>query len=229
MSDARDTAPGGPGWGEPIPAPRQPKHMAPPMEEYSSENAALDIARSHSQDGDTKLGIVSRALLQGSQTSLSALMEAQAELQRGSFQDIYTFDSEQRMEFIRWNVLALTDELHEMLAECGWKPWATSRHVNPIPALKELVDAFHFFMNLAIAVAGYDESDVSVTPRDIGEALANLYFQKREVNATRQVEGYTGLEKCPSCKRDASFLVKDYLGVFCSGCKTRVSVSKETT
>jgi hypothetical protein len=94
------------------------------------------------------------------------------------------------MESIRNNVLALEDELHEALAETGWKPWASSNHVNREAYKKELVDAWHFFMNLLLAQ--------NITWDEFSAA----YELKHARNLERQREGYTGVEgKCPVCKR----------------------------
>lgn len=99
-------------------------------------------------------------------------------------------DPEEAIKFITWNVLAMTDELHELLNEVGWKPWATSKHVNIEAAQGELVDVFHFFMNLAL-VLGMN-----------GDDLSNAYLAKRLKNLKRQDEGYDGVStKCPGCKR----------------------------
>lgn len=99
-------------------------------------------------------------------------------------------DPQERVQFIKDMNLALQDELHEMLAEVGWKPWATSRHVNEDAAKGELVDAFHFFMNLCMAV------------KMDADELFERYKSKRLKNAKRQADGYDGIEgKCPGCKR----------------------------
>jgi dimeric dUTPase (all-alpha-NTP-PPase superfamily) len=127
------------------------------------------------------------------------LVVAQHELQTAAYEkDPRHLEDEERVEFIRWNVLALEDELHEMLNEVGWKPWATSRHVNEDLAMKELVDAFHFFMNLMLAVAPQHLSVEQLTT-----AFVDGYFRKRTVNAQRQEDGYDGVAgKCPSCHRE---------------------------
>lgn len=99
-------------------------------------------------------------------------------------------NDEERAQFISWNVLALTDELHEALAEVGWKPWATSRHLNRDAFKSELADAFHFFMNLMLA------GDISA------DEMLDEYRRKRQKNAQRQIDGYDGIStKCPKCKR----------------------------
>lgn len=122
---------------------------------------------------------------------LAAMLQSQHMLQINSFgNDPKELNMEQQIEWIRWNTLALEDELHEALAETGWKPWATSKHVNREAFVGELVDAFHFFMNLMLVV------DCSA------EELADRYFAKRDKNAKRQANGYDGVAgKCGVCKR----------------------------
>src|SRR5690606_23168798 len=86
--------------------------------------------------------------------------------------------------------IALIDELHEALAEIGWKPWATSQHFNQAAVKGELVDAFHFFMNLCMVA--------KVSPED----LIQGYINKSAKNIQRQADGYDGVStKCPRCNR----------------------------
>lgn len=94
-----------------------------------------------------------------------------------------------KMEFIRSMILACTDELHEALNETGWKPWATSNHINDEAFKNELVDAWHFMMNLMLVI------DMNATE------LYKRYLAKRAKNIKRQEDGYDGLDKCPLCKR----------------------------
>lgn len=91
---------------------------------------------------------------------------------------------------IKEHILALLDEAHELLNEVGWKPWATSRHVNLEAARGEWIDAWHFMMNLAILL-------------DMDEAMIEqMYFAKRAKNVQRQEDSYDGVAlKCPKCKR----------------------------
>lgn len=99
-------------------------------------------------------------------------------------------DRKPAIDFIHWNVTAATDELHELLGEIGWKPWAKSRHINLEAARGEWIDALHFMLNLAL-VLGMD-----------GEMIKALYDGKHAKNAKRQEEGYDGVStKCPGCKR----------------------------
>lgn len=105
--------------------------------------------------------------------------------------DPLALEGEDRIEWIRWNVLAATDELHEMLNETGWKPWATSRHVNEKAAGGELVDVLHFVANLLLAVGWEDGT------------LEDAYVAKMQKNRDRMASGtYDGLTgKCKVCKR----------------------------
>jgi hypothetical protein len=106
-------------------------------------------------------------------------------------------EPQERVQFIKDMTLALEDELHEFLNEVGWKPWASSRHVNEEEAKGELVDAFHFFMNLCLVV-GMDADDLFLR-----------YQEKRLRNQKRQADGYDGVEgKCPGCKRAFDDLAK---------------------
>lgn len=100
-------------------------------------------------------------------------------------------DREPAIDFIHWNVTALTDELHELLGEVGWKPWAKSKHINLEAARGELIDAMHFMANLALVLGLTDADDIM-----------RRYHLKHAKNAKRQEEGYDGVStKCPGCNR----------------------------
>lgn len=95
--------------------------------------------------------------------------------------------------YFTWNAWALVVELGEMAGEVGWKPWATSRHVNREQVVAEAVDALHFMGNLLRMV------DCT------GEELTAAYKAKQLKNLRRQQEGYDGVSaKCRSCGRDVS-------------------------
>lgn len=123
---------------------------------------------------------------------LDKMLELQRQLQIKAYgKDPSTIDDPLVViEFIKDMHIALTDELHEALGEVGWKPWATRRHINTDAFKSELVDAWHFFMNLMLVV-GMDADE-----------LFDRYVEKREKNQKRQDEGYDGVKgKCPLCKR----------------------------
>ncbi|QTF82205.1 deoxyuridine triphosphatase [Microbacterium phage Albright] len=88
------------------------------------------------------------------------------------------------------NVLAATDELHELLGETSWKPWAKADYINLEAARGEWIDAWHFMMNLA-NLLGLDSAEIKAR-----------YFAKRAKNIARQEAGYDGIStKCPGCHR----------------------------
>lgn len=100
-------------------------------------------------------------------------------------------EGEERIEFIRWNTLAVVNEVMEMLDETGWKPWATSRHVNEDAAGGEVVDVLHFVANLLLAF-GWDDGKLDAA-----------YLRKMLKNRARMASGtYDGVSgKCSGCKR----------------------------
>lgn len=100
------------------------------------------------------------------------------------------WDNERKIEFIKDMRIAIDDELAEFMGEIGWKPWATSRHINVDAAKGELVDVFHFFMNFCLVV--------EMGPKELFEK----YLAKNKKNIKRQEDGYDGVSsKCPGCKR----------------------------
>src|SRR5699024_4484678 len=125
-------------------------------------------------------------------SDLNELLESQAALQlkMPDGRDPRDMDEAEQALFIKYMTLALTDELHELLAEVGWKPCTSSRHVYDDSARGELIDALHFFLNLALAL-------------DMDEfMLMEMYHAKHQKNQQRQEEGYDGVaSKCGCCRR----------------------------
>lgn len=129
---------------------------------------------------------------------LQLLLSHQADAQRRVYGiDPATLSVKERLEYIRWNVLALEDELHEMLAETSWKPWARAEFIHGDKATNELIDALHFLMNLFLVLAPADTS-----PSELAHDLFERYERKRAINAARQRHGYDGVAtKCAGCQR----------------------------
>lgn len=110
------------------------------------------------------------------------------------------FEPEKRAEYIRGQVIALSDEIHEALAEVAWKPWSSDKSkFNRDAYVRELIDAFHFMLNLFI-VAGVSPDELYV-----------VFREKNDVNWSRHKkpgESYNASEgKCP-CGRS----LDDYSG-----------------
>ena len=97
------------------------------------------------------------------------------------------------IDYIRWNMLAIDDELAEVRKAISWKPW---QHDDPYAdrheVVKECVDVLHFVANIICAVGGTDEE------------LNKEYLAKMQKNADRQKKGYRVLDagvKCAVCTR----------------------------
>ena len=111
-------------------------------------------------------------------------------------------------QHIRDMVIALEDELHEAMAETGWKPWASSRHFNAEAFTKEMVDAWHFFMNLMLVAAWHH----NMTPDEYADYFTKKYIEKNTINRDRHANGdYTGTNKCPKCHRDLNEVEANHL------------------
>jgi len=126
-------------------------------------------------------------------TELHEMIAAQRDLQEKLGYHFEQMTQNERIEYIKESALALTDEVHEALAETGWKSWATSRHVNREPYLGELRDAWQFLTNMMLAA----EPD----PVTLAEWLSSALAKKHRVNHDR-IGAYDGVTtKCPSCSR----------------------------
>lgn len=127
--------------------------------------------------------------------ALTDMLQKQLELQVDSFGlDPRLLSGEELADFITWNAYALVDELTEAMQEFKWKPWLTEGRgewVDRDAFIGELVDAWHFMMNLMLAASGGSGLPL-LNPDDIAAEFESRYHAKREVNAQRQVLGYTG-------------------------------------
>jgi dUTPase len=97
---------------------------------------------------------------------------------------------EGRHAFVGRGAFAAIVELVELAQEVGWKEWATSRHVNREQVIGEAVDVMHFLANILAMV------------QTTGPELTERYKAKQQKNLDRQLQGYTGADKCPECFRD---------------------------
>lgn len=111
-------------------------------------------------------------------------------LQRQSYDvDPRELTGEERVEFVRWNVLAAMRELGEALNQVnGWKPWQTERDEagklkDRDEFVEELVDVLHFLGNLLLVASVSDDE------------LDEIWKRKQFVNAKRQELGYEGVGK----------------------------------
>jgi hypothetical protein len=104
------------------------------------------------------------------------------------------FTMAERVAEMRIQWVALIKELGEALDEIGWKPWANypgGPDINADAFDAEMVDAWHFFMNMML-IRG-------MTP----DQLYRGYLRKNQINHNRISNGYDGVSsKCPVCHRE---------------------------
>lgn len=131
----------------------------------------------------------------------------QQSLASGGLAELLPDDIPKAVDAITINVLALEDELHELLGETSWKPWAKGDFINLTAARGEFIDAWHFMLNLG-NLLGFD-----------AHSLEAAYNRKLDKNFARQKAGYDGRStKCPGCHRAldddgvACYLYKGRLG-----------------
>lgn len=97
------------------------------------------------------------------------------------------------IDYMRWNMLAIDDELAEMRQAMSWKPWQHDEpYLDRDELIKEAVDVLHFVANIVCAAGATDEE------------LDEIYLAKMEKNRARQRDGYRVRDagvKCGICSR----------------------------
>ena len=86
--------------------------------------------------------------------------------------------TKENIELIKNQILALFDEVGEALREVPWKPWKINQHFNVNKFRMELIDVFHFLINLFL-LSGMNSRQV-----------INLFKNKNKINVKRQKDGY---------------------------------------
>lgn len=118
---------------------------------------------------------------------LQIMLDTQKSLQEFLGYDFESMDMQDRTIFIKEFSIHLNQEINEALYELPYfKPWKDYENMTEeetIAALRrykeELVDAFHFFMNMMVAI-----------DFDAGEFF-EMYMDKNKENIARQQRGYT--------------------------------------
>lgn len=118
---------------------------------------------------------------------LTIMMETQKKFQNKVGFNFENMDSREKSEYIKEMILWVNDEmceaLHELPFAKGWSKkydsWDEEKINEQMDKFKkEMVDAFHFFMNILLA-ADMDSED-----------LFNEYLEKNKINIDRQNNGY---------------------------------------
>jgi dimeric dUTPase (all-alpha-NTP-PPase superfamily) len=103
---------------------------------------------------------------------LDKLFELQRRFQADLGNDISSQEYREKM------IMACADELFEMLRCTPWKPWKKQQSFNDAEFRKELIDAWHFMINLSLS-AGMDAGDIY-----------SSFMKKHAINRERQKDGY---------------------------------------
>jgi hypothetical protein len=114
------------------------------------------------------------------------------------------------VEYMRWNMLAIDDELAEMRQAISWKPWQhDAPNADREEIVKEAVDVLHFVANIIVAAGGTDEM------------LDKFYIEKMERNKERQLNGYKIKDqgvKCELCTRAIDDVGRSRSAGICKKC-----------
>lgn len=118
---------------------------------------------------------------------LAEMLDTQAKFQYRLDNGFFAMSVKERVAFIKEHSLHLNQEINEMLYELPFfKPWKdySGMSVEEIKgalykAKMECVDAWHFFMNIMLAL-GFSH-----------EEFYNMYMAKNKENHRRQDAGYT--------------------------------------
>lgn len=127
---------------------------------------------------------------------LTDMLTQQLDFQGSLGYDFANATEEERVAYVKEMYVAAVQELGEALNETTWKSWTTApAHVSTEAFISELVDAWHFIMNmLLIALPAASPDEVALT-------FKVMYDGKMAINRRRQQEGYDGKNKCPTCRR----------------------------
>ena len=118
--------------------------------------------------------------------NLQQMMRMQLKFQERLDPNFNKMNLQQRVAFIKEHSIHLNQEINEMLYELPYfKPWkcydnmsTTECNIAMDKAKEEMVDAWHFFMNMMLAL-GFS-----------ADQLGLMYAEKHAENNKRQDEGY---------------------------------------
>lgn len=156
---------------------------------------------------------------------LERMIRRQLELQKvGRSLDPPSMTGEERGWFAVWNHTALIKELGEALDEVAWKPWSVDKDTfNRDQFIAELVDAWHFLMNLLLLAGSVWNIPDDMMASYLSDEFYKRYIDKSAENMRRWESGTYDSKstKCPDCGRE----VRDQIRV---PMKDRIEIREET-
>jgi hypothetical protein len=127
---------------------------------------------------------------------LRQVFESQAYFQGLLGHEYNDMSTEELIEYLKGQVMALQAETIEALDEMSWKPWTHGeKFVNRDTMLGECADILCFLVNIVLGL-GFTSQDFYAAHQE--KALRNI---------KRQEDKYDGVsDKCPTCRRDLNDL-----------------------
>lgn len=106
---------------------------------------------------------------------LEKMLEMQSELQAFLGYDFSSMSDEEKAAYVKEYTVHCVHELHEVLQDTpGFKAWKKTTVYDFTRCKEELIDAWHFFMNVMLALG--------MTP----DELLSEYLKKNQENYLRQ-------------------------------------------
>lgn len=127
---------------------------------------------------------------------LRQVFDSQEHFQKLLGHDYGNMSTEELIEYLKGQIMALQAETIEALDEMSWKPWTHGdKFVNRDTMLGECADILCFLVNIVLGL-GFTSEDFYAAHQE--KALRNI---------KRQEDKYDGVsDKCPTCRRDLNDL-----------------------
>jgi len=109
---------------------------------------------------------------------LEELFKMQEKLQKRLGYDLQKISEKHSQKYFNLMFIAIIEECVEIIRETPWKPWKKSMTFNQVKLQEEVIDLWHFIINLSIASG--------LTP----QKLYDKFVEKNTVNHKRQDNGY---------------------------------------
>ena len=127
---------------------------------------------------------------------LEQMLAVQRSFQRSLGHEVEWMSDTERVAYVKEMYIAAVQELGEALDETSWKPWARGVPRVNDALFGELIDVWHFIMNMFMVAMP------KLEPDELAALIHRRYMEKQGINRQRQADGYDGVAgKCPRCRR----------------------------
>lgn len=136
-----------------------------------------DVSNYIPENSLNKLWVSIQSILGPDKADLQELFDLQAAFQKKVAGDI-NYDWTSPIQHVRLMFIGIITEACEALEETNWKPWKQGRAVDINKFRKEIIDLWHFVINLTLD-SGMD-----------AEELIRQFKDKNKINNKRQEDRY---------------------------------------